>query len=366
VGQQHNKTERSSEDMVVPQLKEVSIAKKRNLTKIALAAAAVASMFVLAGCTSGAATSGSTTAAAGSGSGKVVSIVMIGGANGDSFFSSIKRGAEDAAKAYGSNLKFTFLGPQNYNNLGPDIAKLEDTALAQNPSAVLVPDWVPASQDATLKAIVTKGIPVILYNTGDAAAVKTVGALTYIGTDEYESGKTGGEAFVKAGSKHILCVNTVPGAVNIEARCKGLSDGAVGAKTEELNLPATTFGNPSAISQAVKAALLKDPTVDGLMTIGAADADSTAAAIKAAGLTGKVNLGTFGLSSSVLDRIKSGDQLLALDLQPYLQGFLPVATAYQYVAFGVISPADPYLTGPVVIDKSNVDQAMAGTKLGVR
>lgn len=281
---------------------------------------------------------------------------MIGGANGDAFFSSINRGADDAARAY-PTLKLTHLGPKDYSNLGPDIAKLELTALAQKPDVVLVPDWVPDALNDALKQIVAAGIKVVLYNMGDAAAVATVGALTYIGTDEYQSGVTGGTYFAKNGAKNILCVSTVPGAANTEARCKGLADGASkgGAKSSELSFPATTFGNPTAITQAVKAALASDATVDGVLTIGAADADSAAAAIESAGVTGKVALSTFGLSPSVFSRIKAGTQSFALDLQPYLQGFLPVATAFQYVAYGVIAPGDPNLTGPTVIDKSNVD-----------
>ena len=42
----------------------------------------------------------------------------------------------------------TWLAPQDYNNLGPDAAKLMQTALAQNPDGIIAADWVPAAQDA--------------------------------------------------------------------------------------------------------------------------------------------------------------------------------------------------------------------------
>jgi len=355
--------------MVVPQLVPKGASRRRRVLSVAVPM--VAAVLVLAGCSSGKAATGGDTSAASSGSksstGKTLSIVMIGGASSDPFFSSIKRGADDAAAAYGTKVKLTYLGPQNYNNLGPDIAKLEETALSQNPSIVVSPDWVEASQDSAFKQIVAKNIPVVLYNSGGTSAATAVGALTYIGTDEYGSGKTGGETFTKDGSKNVLCVNTVPGATNTEARCKGLKDGitAGGGKSTELSLPSSTFGNPSAVTQAIKAALLKDPSIDGLMTIGTADADSASAAIKSANAT-KVKLGTFGLATSTLTRIQSGDQAFALDLQPYLQGFLSVSAAYQYVAFGLLAPANPNLTGPLVIDKSNVSVAIKGAAAGVR
>jgi len=346
---------------------------RRTATRLLLVAPAIAAAVLLAGCTSGKATTssdgGSAAPAAKSAmSSGTVSVVVIGGSSSDPFWSAVKRGGQDAGQAYGSKIKLTFLGPQNYNNLGPDAAKLEQTALSQNPTVVVGADWVPSSQNANYQAITAKGIPVIIYNSGGSAEAKTVGAIGYIGSDDYLAGVAGGEKFASSGAKHVLCVNTQPGATNEEARCKGIKDGAVkgGATSTELSLASANFGNPSAVTQAVKAALLKDSSIDAVVTIGVTDADSSAAAITAAGKSGSVKLGTFDVSNSQLSRIKAGTQLFAIDQQPYLQGFLAVSTAYQYAAYGLLSPANPNLTGPLLITKDNVAKAIAGTKLGVR
>jgi simple sugar transport system substrate-binding protein len=339
------------------------------------AVVAVAAIVALAGCTSGKPTSTSNSAdnattAAGSSktTSGTVSVVVIGGSSSDPFWSAVKRGGQDAAKAYGSNIKVTFLGPQNYDNLGPDAAKLEQTAISQNPSAVVGPDWVPDSQNASYKAITAKGIPLVIYNSGGVTEAKNVGALTYIGADDETAGKAGGAEFAKQGVKNVLCVNTQPGTANQEARCKGIKEGAEanGATSTELSLPSANFGNPSAVTQAVKAALLKNSNIDGVVTVGVVDADSSAAAISAAGKSSSVKLGTFDVSNSQLTRIKGGTQLFAIDQQPYLQGFLAVSTAYQYVAYGLLTPESPDLTGPLLITKDNVDKAISGTKAGVR
>lgn len=63
-------------------------------------------------------------------------IYVIGGKADDPFWSKVKKGADDAglvAKAQGGSV--TWLGPQNYDNLGPDAAKLIRTALSQHPDA---------------------------------------------------------------------------------------------------------------------------------------------------------------------------------------------------------------------------------------
>ena len=47
-------------------------------------------------------------------------------------------------------------------------------------------------------------------------------------------------------------------------------------------------------------------------------------AVRASGLEGRVTLATFDLSPDVLNAVRDGDLLFAVDQQPYLQGYLPV------------------------------------------
>ena len=159
----------------------------------------------------------------------------------------------------------TYLQPQTYDNLGPDAANLVRTAMSQGATAIAVPDWVPEAQDEAIKAAVDAGIPVIVFNAGGYEKAEELGALNYIGSDEYLAGKAGGEYIAKNGATKVLCVNTIPGAANLEARCKGVIDGvtAAGGTAEQLPLPPTSFGNPTAVAEAIKAQLLKNPDVNG-------------------------------------------------------------------------------------------------------
>src|SRR5882757_2465506 len=79
---------------------------------------------------------------------KGAKIFVIGGKADDPFWSKVKKGADDAGKlvsAQGGSV--TWLGPQNYDNLGPDAADLIRTALSQKPDAIVGPDWVPEAMD---------------------------------------------------------------------------------------------------------------------------------------------------------------------------------------------------------------------------
>ena len=134
----------------------------------------------------------------------------------------------------------------------------------------------------------------------------------------------------------------------------------------ELPLAAANFGNSTAIAQAIKAALLKDSSIDGIMSLGLQDADAAVIALSQAGLTEKIKLATFDLNTAVLDRLQAGTQMLAIDQNGYMQGYLGVSLAFQYAKWGMKLPAMDLLTGPAVITKENVAAAVSGAKEGVR
>jgi simple sugar transport system substrate-binding protein len=321
--------------------------------------------FLLAAATTVALLAGSATFAMAEG----ITVAIVGGKTDDAFFAKVKKGIDDAAlvvAAHGG--KVNYLQLQTYDNIGGDAANLVRTAITQKANVIAVPNWVPGSEDEAIKAAQAAGIPVILFNAGGGDKAKELGALNYIGNEEYTAGVAGGERFTTAKAKNVLCVNTVPGAQNLEDRCKGISDGITkgGGKSTQLPLPASSFGNPTAVAEAIKATLLKDATIDGLVAISAADADAVAVGVEQAGMTGKVQLGSFDMNETCLDRVKAGTQLFAIDQQPWLQGFLAVTLADAYVNYGLKLATAPILTGPGVVDSSNIDATMAGAKAGYR
>ncbi|MER8370920.1 sugar ABC transporter substrate-binding protein [Mesorhizobium sp. M1378] len=296
-------------------------------------------------------------------------IAIIGGKADDPFFAKIKKGIDDATlvvQAHGGTVNYLQL--QTYDNIGGDAANLVRTAISQQASIIAVPNWVPAAEDEAIKAALAAGIPVMLYNSGGGDKAKELGAINYIGNEEYPAGLAGGEYFSTHGAKHVICVNTVPGAQNLEDRCKGIADNVTkaGGKSEQLPLPASSFGDPTAVAEAIKATLLKDDSIDGVFTISAGDADSAATGIDQAGKTGKVQLGSFDMNVAGLNRIKDGKQLFAIDQQPWLQGFLAVTMSDAYVNYALKLASAPILTGPGIVDKSNVEITLKGGEQGYR
>jgi simple sugar transport system substrate-binding protein len=298
-----------------------------------------------------------------------VTIAVVGGKADDPFFAKVKKGIDEATltvEAHGGTVNYLML--QNYDNIGGDAANLIRTAISQGASVIAAPNWVPASQDEAYQAALAAGIPVMLYNSGGAEKAKELGAINYIGNEEYPAGLAGGDYFGTHGVKNVICVNTVPGAQNLEDRCKGISDAISkhGGVSNQLPLPASSFGDPTAVAEAIKAKLLSDDTIDGVVTISAGDANSAANGIQQAGATEKVKLGSFDMDEAGLDRIKAGTQLFAIDQQPWLQGYLAVSLSDAYVNYALKSPTHPILTGPGIVDAANVDATIAGAKAGYR
>lgn len=296
-------------------------------------------------------------------------IFVVGGKADDPFFAVIKKGVDDAGLAVKRNGgSVSFLQLQTYDNIGADAGNLVRTAISQGATGIAVPNWVPEAEDEAIRAAVSAGIPVMLYNSGGVDKANELGAISYIGSDEGLAGQAGGKYLAGHGAKNVVCVNTVPGAANLEARCAGVVQGMTegGGAGKQLPLPATSFGNPTAVAEAIKAALLKDPSVDGVVTISQADADAAANGITQAGATGRVKLGGFDMNQTILDRIAHGDQMFAIDQQPYLQGFLATSVLFSHAAFGTQVPTNPILTGPAIVDSSNVEATLAGVRQGAR
>ncbi|MGI3169941.1 sugar ABC transporter substrate-binding protein [Pseudooceanicola sp. C21-150M6] len=296
-------------------------------------------------------------------------IFVIGGKPDDPFWSIVKRGAEDAgivAEAQGGSV--TWLGPQNYDNLGVDAAELIRQAIDQGADAIVGPDWVPEAMDPAFMAVREAGIPLVIYNAGGLAAADKLDAMNYVGSDDYKAGEAGGKYLAEQGNTNGVCINTLPGAANVENFCKGFTDGiaAAGGEGSVLPLPATSFGSATAVAQAVRAHLLQNPQINAVFTVGNVDSNSAVSGVQQSGKMGQVAICGINFDETILQNIKDGKMACAIDQQGYHQGFLAVSILNGYVNYGLTVPTREILTGPGIISSENVEATMAGVAEGTR
>jgi simple sugar transport system substrate-binding protein len=74
---------------------------------------------------------------------------------------------------------------------------------------------------------------------------------------------------------------------------------------------------------------------------------------------------THDTSSEIYEMIQSGYLMQAVDQQPYLQGFETIMWLYLNSQFA-LAPGNDILTGPGIIDQSNVEAVIELTAAGYR
>ncbi|NVK06608.1 MAG: substrate-binding domain-containing protein [Marivivens sp.] len=293
-------------------------------------------------------------------------IAVIAGSVEDAFMDKIMKGVNDAThmvEANGGTVQF--LRTQNYENFGPDLVTLINQAVAQGVDGIAIPVWVPDAQVPALQAAAAQGIKIMQYNSG-LPVKEEIGAINYFGSDEYEAGFGGGQYLAEAGAKHILCHIQVPGAINLEERCRGVTDGAAsaGAKVTVLTTPPNLDGDVTGTAEALKAEFIGDSSIDAMVSCADFGAAAGANAVEQTGAN--VMVSAFDFSPASLERISAGTQTMAIDQQPYLQGFLATSMLFANLKFGTEISTDPVLTGPAIIDAANVDAVKVGAALGAR
>lgn len=321
---------------------------------IALSVSATVAALVLAGCTSSG--SAGTTSAAGGGEGSYgyKFAVVTHGVAGDSFWDVVKNGAEQAGKDYGVDVSYQGdSDPQKQ-------AQLIDAAVNQKVDGVVVSMANPEAMTAPIKHAMDAGIPVITINSG-AEQSEALGVLGHVGQDESIAGQAAGKRLKDAGITKLLCVIQEAGNVALEARCDGAEQG-FGGSVERLQVNNTDL---PAAQATLKAKLQEDPSIDGVLMLGSNVGAIAAQAISESG--SKAQLATFDLNPDILQQVKDGKILFAVDQQQYLQGYLPVVMLTLYKAnLNTVGGGQPVLTGPGFVTKDNADQIIQLSKQGTR
>src|SRR6266516_695895 len=281
----------------------------------------------------------------------------------DPFWSVVKKGVDQAAHDMG--VQAIYEGPASGTFDVVAMAKLIDTAVAAHPDGIVVSIPDPKALGPSIKAAVAAGIPVISINSGSDVA-KSLGVLVHIGQTEEQAGIGGGLKMGAAGVKHTLCVNQEVGNAALTLRCKGFQEGLTQADGGTVKVIGVNITNPTQSQQTVEAAIQHDSTIDGILTLGPTGATPTIKALQDRNKLGQIKLATFDLSSDVLNAIKNGQMLFAIDQQQYLQGYLPIVLLTLYKTNLNTIANDILQTGPGFVTSENVAQVIQLTAQGTR
>ncbi len=236
----------------------------------------------------------------------------------DSWWNTIKNSVKQAGEDYG--VRVDYRNPPN-GDLA-DMARLIEQAAAQGYDGVITTIADYNVLQGALKRVTDKKIPFITINSGTPEQSEKLGAVMHVGQPEYEAGKGAGMRAKADGIKSFLCVNHYATNPASFERCRGFAE-AIGVDFKKSTLDAGE--DPTAIEAKVGAYLRQNPGTEAVLTLGPTSAHPTLRALAKADLKGKIWMATFDLSDEISKGIKDGAIKFAIDQQPYLQGYIPVA-----------------------------------------
>ena len=272
---------------------------------------------------------------------------------GNQFMLPMIKGFQEAGAQLGVDV--TFRGNQQTNDFAaaPAVKQMLENAIASKPDGLVVSDQYPDVLNDTIKAAVAAGIPVVLTNGGYGEEGHT-GALAFVGTAEKDLGMLGAQKLCALGAKNVLVPTLPPGIPLVDLRMEGIAAGIAPCKTTILQMPQETLFDATKLVNTMLAAIQKDPTIDGVFSLGSCCGPAMVALVDQLGDKAKtMHFGTIDLGAPVLDALKNGKIDFAIDQQQYLEGYMPVVMLNNYLKFS-IAPVDTFFrTGPGLVTKDN-------------
>jgi simple sugar transport system substrate-binding protein len=278
------------------------------------------------------------------------------GQSGDPYWSVVKNGMDDAAKTLG--VKAEYLAPETFDMA--KMAQMIDAAVASKPDGLVVSIADPAALSEPVKNAVAAGIPVIVIDSGGSKLTRELGGLLYLGQSEYEAGVMAGERVKKLGVTKAVCANHEVGNVSLDDRCAGFAKG-LGADVPVLN----GVMDPTEMKNRIIAFLNTNAGTEFVLSVGIGGAEPGLAALDELGLTGKVKIGTFDLSPTILQATADGKMEWGIDAQQYAMGYVPVVMFDLWKKYKIAPIAD-YPTGPGFVTKETAASVIDLAKQGKR
>lgn len=293
---------------------------------------------------------------------KDISIYFVGCAAPTGFHGYLARGAAEAGENLG--VKVTYIYPDQLT-IPLQVQKIEE-AMAAKADGIAVCAFAEDSAYADVAARAKEaGIAF-----GSAAAPPSGSQvrdpndifLFRTGSDEAAAGKLVAKRLVEMGVKgRVVVGNQQPGDATCQLRATAQIDAlkAAGVTAEFLEMTmdpgqqAETLSNYMRRNPDTVAASSVCDVIDGFLT---AKADS--------GKTDLILTG-YDIVAQSLEAIKDGRQAFTVDQQQFWRGYMPVLLLTHYLKYGLIE-GNYFLTGPTLVDKSNVEKVQALVTQGYR
>ena len=287
---------------------------------------------------------------------KAIKIGFLAGVQ-DPFYTTMQRGAEAAAKAFGAELITQI--PQAWNVT--DQTPMLDAMVARGDLSFLFLAPVDSqAMIAPLQKANDAGLPLLTVDTfigdGDYVNGPIKFPLSFIASDNYLGGQIACRALADSLNKtgKIYIQNVKVGISSTDAREKGCKD-VIAAEYKNVTLVGVDYNDDDATkAQAqVEAMLQKNPDLGGIFGTNVFSAQGAGTTVKNKGLSGKVKVVAFDATKDAISMLTDGTVDLVIAQKPGDMGFFAVEMAMAYMN-GVTSIPKHIPTGYAVITKANM------------
>lgn len=241
---------------------------------------------------------------------------------GSEFFNWAYKGMLDAAARIGPHVKVELQGPAEWD------ASLEaraiDELVAKGATGILATAGDATAMNASIDKAIEAGVPVVLFDS-DAPASKRI---VFASTNQYAAGYAAGKAMGEWGSKKIA-ISTFIGPDHLQKRVQGFQDAlAEVAPDAEIVQIVNDEGKVDVAETQLTALLQANPEIDGIFGAHGNPGPGAAAAIRTAGLQGKVNIMGFDFGMPNIELIDKDEMRATVGQNPYLMGYTSMLIAY--------------------------------------
>lgn len=270
---------------------------------------------------------------------------------------------EEFEKKY-PNVTTEYISTNNYSV--QEHVRLLEQAISTQPDGIAVPIVSTDAFEGPLRRAIEQAIPVVAFNIPDPRPRgERIPYLTYVGGDEYLTGKSLGEyALAQAEEGNIpmptgvVCASHDSAHQGLKQRCQGMVDAmeATGVTSEELFISA----EPATARNTLQSYMQANPDTNDIFTVAPWSAPWAYGVAEEMGLSPNVDgegvtVLTVDASPVALQGVKDG-KLLATSSQGFwLQGYVPMEWLYWNKTLNY-EPQSDFLTGPVVIAGDKVEE----------
>lgn len=232
------------------------------------------------------------------------------------YWQDAAQGLQAAARELG--VRSEMVGPENYDPKAEKEGFVNAAHRQTPPSGILVSAADPGLMRDTIDSAVASGIPVITIDADSPNSKR----LTFIGTNNYQAGQTGGEILVKQlQGKGNVVVYTMPGQENLDERLEGYKRVLARSPSIKIVQIVDIAGDPSKAFDATQGLVGKGKVApDGFVCLEALSCAEVADVLDRNGIRGKTVI-AMDTNEGTINWLKKGVIQATIAQKPYTMAY---------------------------------------------